>query len=69
MLVAGGSDEFGPTLTTEIYDPATETSSPAAPMPEPRAGGVPVTLQDGSVLLVGGHGRHTSMAVRYVPGP
>jgi hypothetical protein len=69
ILVAGGSDQYGPTLTTEIYDPATGTTTPGAPMPEPRAGARAVVLQDGSVLLVGGYGRHTSMAVRYVPGP
>ena len=69
VLVAGGEDQYGPTLTTEIYDPATGMTTPGAPMPEPRAGARAVVLQDGSVLLVGGYGRHTSMAVRYVPGP
>lgn len=68
VLVAGGEDQYGPTLTTEIYDPATETSSAAAPMPEPRVAGRAVVLQDGSVLVAGGYGRHSSMAVRYIPG-
>jgi N-acetylneuraminic acid mutarotase len=68
VLVAGGEDTYGPALTAEIYDPETETSSPAPSMPEPRAGGAAVVLVDGSVLIAGGYGRHTSMAVRFVPG-
>lgn len=68
VLIAGGADQYGPTLTTELYDPVTQATTPGAPMPEPRAAGRAVMLRDGSVLVVGGYGRHTSMAVRYVPG-
>ena len=34
-----------------LYDPATDTWLPLPPMPEPRAGGTPVVLADGSVLI------------------
>ena len=65
VLVAGGErdtcgvDYCGETYVAleaaSLYDPATDTWTALPPMPEPRAGGVAVTLADGSVLIVGGY--------------
>ena len=66
-----------------LYDPATDAWTALPPMPEPRAGGVAVTLADGSVLIVGGYNETADLgtdcetpdqptglasAVRFVPG-
>ncbi|WP_437634337.1 kelch repeat-containing protein [Sorangium sp. So ce854] len=68
VLVAGGYPELDafPYTTTaamslrqvEIYDPATRTWSPAAPLGQGRAGHAAILLPNGHVLVAGG--RHTS---------
>lgn len=58
VLVTGGSAPdraFYPLATAEIYDPATDTWSPAPSMATARYGHAALTLADGSVLVVGGH--------------
>lgn len=66
-----------------LYDPATDTWLPLPPMPEPRAGGTPVVLDDRTVLIVGGYTENTrsssqlcgwdatglASTVRFVPLP
>lgn len=89
VLIAGGrvatGDEATPTSTADLYDPATNTWLELPPMPEPRAGGAAVLLDDGSVLVVGGDDGQptclqeqcdcgegstgTSSAVRFIPRP
>ena len=90
VLIAGGRVPTGeyettPSSTADLYDPATNTWLELPPMPEPRAGGAAVLLDDGSVLVVGGDdGRPTCLqdacncgegstgtasAVRFIPGP
>jgi len=60
VLVAGGSglspNGFGtePTDVAEVYDPATNSWTTVADMPDARSGGTSALLADGSVLLVGG---------------
>ncbi|WP_437541914.1 kelch repeat-containing protein [Sorangium sp. So ce367] len=64
VLVAGGYPELdGPPYTTreamslkavEIYDPATGTWSPAAPLLQARSGHAAILLPDGHVLVAGG---------------
>ena len=86
VLAAGG---LGPAERTQqgfyyndtssrarLFDPDTDTWSSLPALPEAREGGVAVTLQDGSVLLVGGfastHSRSESTEpapVRFIPGP
>ncbi len=89
VFVAGGigrvgsSDNpgTGPALVeASLYDPATATWSPAAPLAQPREGGTFVTLPDRTLLLVGGDAGYVgepstpwcpepvAAAVRYVPG-
>ncbi len=45
-----------PLRSAELYDPATGTFSPTAPMAEPRALQFAVRLESGEVLIVGGDG-------------
>ncbi|WP_437850211.1 kelch repeat-containing protein [Sorangium sp. So ce363] len=64
VLIAGGYPELdGPPYTTreamslkavEIYDPATGTWSPAAPLLQARSGHAAILLPDGHVLVAGG---------------
>ena len=57
VLVAGGlvgPEPFGSLATTEIYDPATDSWSAAAPMILSRARHTATLLSDGRVLVVGG---------------
>ncbi len=95
VLVAGGERDTcgsvglcGETYVAieaaSLYDPATDVWTALPPMPEPRAGGVAVTLTDGSVLIVGGYNETLTFddtdcetqdqptglasAVRFVPG-
>jgi hypothetical protein len=92
VLVAGGLRSLGDEKTNAVastdaavYDPATGTWTDLPPLPEPRAGGAAVTLDDGSVILVGGlverptryensencstEPTGNSSAIRFVPGP
>ena len=48
--------------TTEVYDPRTGATSPAASMGTPRAGHTLTPLADGTVLAVGGGGRAGPLA-------
>lgn len=58
VLVTGGSATIGSSTTyfasADIYDPATNTWSPAAPMGVARAGHSATLLPDGTVLVAGG---------------
>jgi N-acetylneuraminic acid mutarotase len=64
ILVAGGAVKVSMTTegvrtttltkTAEIWDPATDTWTPTADMPDAREGGAATLLKDGSVLLAGG---------------
>jgi hypothetical protein len=60
VLVAGGRDTGGSdaalTSAADLYDPATNMWLALPPMPEARADGAAVVLNDGSVLVVGGFG-------------
>lgn len=84
VLVAGGAGDSKPanrgyaTFTSEaadLYDPAANSWTPVAPMPEARAGGASVVLADGSVLIIGGHAESPpagdqvvlASAVRFAP--
>ena len=55
VLIAGGeSDDYTMLATAELYDPATETVTAAASMPEPRDHHTATLLASGEVLVVGG---------------
>jgi hypothetical protein len=55
VLIAGGdSARNTPQLTAELYDPATETFTPAGSLKDGRFGHTATRLTDGKVLLVGG---------------
>jgi hypothetical protein len=57
VLVAGGSDnDYGTTglASAEIWDPATESFSPASPLLQSRGRHTATLLPDGRVLVVGG---------------
>jgi N-acetylneuraminic acid mutarotase len=62
VLLVGGVDAVGlhtspdPVARAEIYDPATRSWSPAAPLPGARWNAIAVALADGRVFLVGGNG-------------
>jgi len=58
VLVAGGQVTQGTADTlasTELYDPATNTWAPGAPMAEHRTDASTVVLRDGRVLVAGGY--------------
>jgi hypothetical protein len=52
----GNINDFGiyPTQTAEIYDPATQTFSPAGDMPREAEAHTASLLLDGTVLVAGG---------------
>ena len=58
VLVAGGDGRYAnaseESASTELFDPATGTWSPAPDLPQPRLYGRAITLSDGSALIVGG---------------
>ncbi|MFN6148057.1 MAG: Kelch repeat-containing protein [Planctomycetota bacterium] len=55
VLFTGGVDGTAAVTTScEIYDPATNTFAPVAPLNGPRAGHAAATLPDGRVMVVGG---------------
>lgn len=61
VLVIGGSNsgDEGPTtslvMVAELWDPSTESFTPAGELVEPRAGHTATLLSDGGVLVVGGY--------------
>ncbi len=54
MLVVGGLSTNGPTRTTEVYDPDTDSWTLGPNMTVARVGHTATLLQDGTVLIVGG---------------
>jgi hypothetical protein len=60
VLIAGGLEGnandfgFGSTQTAELYDPATQSFSPAGDMPKAAASHTASALLDGTVLMAGG---------------
>ena len=54
VLIAGGSSNGGPLATAEIFDTATNTSTPTGDMATARWLHASVALSDGRVLTVGG---------------
>ncbi|NOK37134.1 hypothetical protein D7W79_03625 [Corallococcus exercitus] len=54
VLVAGGGTPSGEMASTELYDPATLTSSSGPSMATARRSHTATQLQDGSVLVVAG---------------
>jgi len=62
VLIAGGLEGnandfgFGSTQTAELYDPATQSFSPAGDMPKAAASHTASVLLDGTVLVAGGGG-------------
>ncbi len=57
VLIAGGLDDAAGTAlsSTEIYNPATGTFTPAAAMHQARADHAAMTLHNGKVLFAGGY--------------
>jgi hypothetical protein len=75
VLVAGGAVRAtyhsGELIsTTEVFDPATEQWTAVGDLLEPRQQGLAVSLQDGSVLMLGGNASfNTQVDVPYCPPP
>ena len=72
LLVVGGdnSTEGGTYLATaELYDPAANSWSAAAPTAAPRSGHVAVPLDGGRILVAGGRNKETSVASAEVYDP
>jgi N-acetylneuraminic acid mutarotase len=72
VLVAGGADaSANPLASADIYDPASNTFTPAAPMSDARAFASAILLPSGKVLVVGGQdvngGAPTATAEVYDP--
>ncbi|ATB28199.1 Kelch repeat-containing protein [Melittangium boletus] len=67
LFISGCTGYSSVTATTELYDPATRTMSPGAPMLEPHCFHASVRLLDGSVLVVGGGRTDAWSAERYDP--
>jgi hypothetical protein len=75
ILIAGGYGYAGyasdPLASAEIYDPTTDTWVAAPSMHEARFGHAAVRLEDGSVLVIGGHAfgffHYLASAERYYP--
>jgi hypothetical protein len=64
VLVIGGYE----VASAEIWDPATETWSPAGRMAQPREGHEATLLSDGRVLVSGGHGEDEDDGRASAPG-
>src|SRR3712207_9426331 len=56
VLVVGGQAYSGPPSSVELYDPATNTWSFAAPLSQARANHTATLLPNGKVLVAGGSG-------------
>lgn len=54
LVVGGEGDDYEMMTSVEIYDPATDTTSVAAPLPEPRSHHTATLLPNGQVLVAGG---------------
>lgn len=67
VLVAGGEDpawdNYVLYVTTEIYDPETDTWTSGADLSEPRSDHTATLMPDGTVLLVGGIGKSEDPAI------
>ena len=59
----------GALISTEIYDPETDTWSQASDMREGHSGGLAVVLKDGRVLIAGGYNQDESLASSEVFDP
>ena len=72
VLVAGGSNDGGPTVTAtaDLFDPVTGTWTSTGSMAQPRMGHTATLLRDGTVLVAGGFddtGANVADAEVYVP--
>jgi hypothetical protein len=63
ILITGGHDSAGNLVAvSEIYDPATKTSTASATLTSPRAGHTATLLGDGRVLVAGGTGGSAALS-------
>ncbi|TQF17795.1 kelch-like protein [Myxococcus llanfairpwllgwyngyllgogerychwyrndrobwllllantysiliogogogochensis] len=69
LMLTGGLEGVG--LTTELFDPATGVTTYSVSMPSARAGGWPLLLPSGKVLIAGGvlsdNNTYVNTAVLYTP--
>ncbi|XYI04038.1 kelch repeat-containing protein [Sorangium sp. So ce1128] len=56
VLVAGGADTGGPLSDAEVYDPGRNAWLPVRPLTIPRSEPMGTSLEDGTVLVLGGLG-------------
>ncbi|WP_433936367.1 hypothetical protein AB3662_16920 [Sorangium cellulosum] len=56
VLVAGGADTGGPLSDAEVYDPGKNAWLPVRPLTIPRSEPMGASLEDGTVLVLGGLG-------------
>ncbi|HEY8977506.1 MAG TPA: kelch repeat-containing protein [Burkholderiaceae bacterium] len=66
LLLAGGVKSSGGTAAADLFDPATSTWTPAAPMGVMRSSHTATLLPDGRVLVTGGSTVSTSASQGYV---
>ena len=63
LLVAGGNDESGdPVASAQLANASSYDVKPTGSMTYPRADATATVLQDGRVLIVGGHGEASILA-------
>jgi N-acetylneuraminic acid mutarotase len=68
ILVAGGFENGSSLASTEVFDPTTETFTPATNMSVTRAGHTATLLSNGKVLITGGYnGNYLADAELYDP--
>lgn len=67
VLMTGGWRSSGSADMAEVYNPATNSWSLAAPMNVPRMNHASVTLDDGRVLVIGGTSQPSDTAEAYDP--